>query len=180
MRVLGIDPGSLVTGFAVLDTVLRVSNKSALKKTNFSISGMKRPVPGGDLVYVESGSIRMSPVALPLRLKKIYESLQKVIDTYQPECVALEEAFLARNPQSALKLSHVRGVAMLASALAGLEVYEYSARSVKQAVVGYGQASKTQVQKMVQVLLKLETLPPQNTSDALAVAICHIHSSSRL
>lgn len=154
MRVLGIDPGSIVTGFAILE-----------KGNN-------------GLIHVHSGSIRPSArKSFPVRLKDIYQSLRTVINDFEPDDVAIEGVFLAKNPQSAIKLSHARGVAMLASAEAGLEIYEYSPRAVKLAVVGYGQASKEQVQKMVQALVSLKEMPSPDTADALAVAICHIHTT---
>ncbi|MEW5949360.1 MAG: crossover junction endodeoxyribonuclease RuvC [Thermodesulfobacteriota bacterium] len=154
MRVLGIDPGSIVTGFAILE-----------KGNN-------------GLIHVHSGAIRPSArESFAVRLKGIYRSLQTVINNFEPDDVAIEGVFLAKNPQSAIKLSHVRGVTMLASAEAGLEIYEYSPRAVKLAVVGYGQASKEQVQKMVQALVSLKEMPSPDTADALAVAICHIHTT---
>lgn len=154
MRVLGIDPGSRVTGFAVLEKDSR------------------------NLTHICSGSIRLSVrKPLALRLQDVYQALCKIIGDFRPNNAAIEGVFLAKNPQSALKLSHVRGVTMLASAEAGLKVYEYSPREVKLAVVGYGQASKMQVQKMVQALLKLKEMPSPDASDALAVAICHLHTA---
>lgn len=155
MRVLGIDPGSVVTGLAVLE------------KEN------------DRLTHVYSGSIRLvTQKSFALRLKDVYHFVKTIIDDFNPEHVAIEDVFLAKNPRSVLKLSHVRGVAMLASAEAELGVYEYSPRTVKLAVVGYGQASKLQIQKMVQVLLSLKKMPSQDAADALAVAICHIHTAT--
>ncbi len=174
MRVLGIDPGSMVTGFAVLDTGERGTSRPS------GASEQRRKVNKG-LTHVHSGSIRMpASESLPLRLARVYNALQGIIRDFEPDNAAIEDVFLAKNPRSALKLSHVRGVAMAVSALAGLNVYEYSPREVKQAVVGYGQASKLQVQKMVQALLCLDEMPAQDTSDALAVAICHINTTSMM
>lgn len=171
MRVLGIDPGSLVTGFAVLET----EESTATESNNLNPYRPQQVNKG--LTYIACGSIRISSASpLPLRLEKIFHSLQKTMSDYSPDGVAIEEVFVAKNPQSALKLSHVRGVVMLASTLAGLEIYEYSPREVKQAVVGYGHADKLQVQKMVQVLLNLNKMPSQNAADALAVAICHLNT----
>jgi len=154
IRVLGIDPGSIVTGFAILE-----------KGNN-------------GLIHVHSGEIRPSArESFAVRLKGIYRSLQTVINDFEPDDVAIEGVFLAKNPQSAIKLSHVRGVTMLAAAEAGLEFYDYSRRAVKLAVVGFGQASKEQVQKMVQALVSLKEMPSPDTADALAVAICHIHTT---
>jgi len=154
MRVMGIDPGSIVTGFAILE-----------KGNN-------------GLIHIHSGSIRPSArESFAVRLKDIYQSLRTVINDFEPDEVAIEDVFLAKNPKSAIKLSHARGVTMLASAEAGLKIYEYSPRAVKLAVVGYGQASKEQVQKMVQALVSLKEMPSPDTADALAVAICHIHTT---
>ncbi len=155
MRVLGIDPGSIVTGVAVLEK----QNKS--------------------LTPVYSGSIRLPPgKPFAFRLKDVYDFVKTIVNDFNPDDVAIEDVFLAKNPRSALRLSHVRGVTMLASAAAGLRVYEYSPREVKMAVVGYGQASKLQVQRMVQALLSLKKMPSQDAADALAVAICHIHTTT--
>lgn len=149
-RILGIDPGSRVTGYGVVDQV------------------------GSDLGFVACGNIRMeNGDSLSNRLLLIYEGLCKVIERYEPDVAAVEEVFLSQNPQSALKLGHARGVAVLAAMKSGLQVYDYSARAVKQAVAGYGQADKQQVQHMVTALLELSSSPSNDAADALAVAICH-------
>lgn len=155
MRVLGIDSGSRVTGYGVIDG------------------------EGADCVYVSCGVIRVSP-SEPLsdRLHSIYRGIMEVISKVQPEAAAFEGIFHAQNVQSALKLGHVRGVCMAAVAEARLPVYEYSPAEVKCAVTGYGRAEKPQVQQMVCALLKLKTRPEEyDASDALAVAICHAHSN---
>jgi crossover junction endodeoxyribonuclease RuvC len=154
MRVLGIDCGSRVTGYGVIDT------------------------DGADCVFVRCGAIRSRP-ADPLagRLRSIYNGIFEVIREFGPEAAAFENVFYATNVQSALKLGHVRGVSMFAAAEANLPVFEYSPLEVKSAVTGYGRAEKPQVQQMVKALLKLDALPePYDASDALAVAICHIHT----
>jgi crossover junction endodeoxyribonuclease RuvC len=154
MRVLGIDSGSRVTGYGVIDG------------------------DGGECAYVSCGVIRVSP-ADPLsdRLHSIYRGIMDVISKVQPEVAVFEGIFHAQNVQSALKLGHVRGVCMAAVAEAKLPVYEYSPAEVKGAVTGFGRAEKLQVQQMVCALLKLKT-PPEayDASDALAVAICHANS----
>ena len=159
MRVLGIDCGGEYTGYGVVEQD-----------------------DGGSLCHVCSGAIRLSPRdALELRLKKICDGLGGVIAKYLPEQVAIEDVFYAVNAKSALKLGHVRGVAMLAAAQAGLEVVAYSPLSIKSAVVGYGKAEKSQVQVMVARLLNLPAPPtPTDAADALAIAICHLHTAGTL
>ncbi len=129
-----------------------------------------------------SGAIKLSArEPLPRRLSRISDRLAEIIHEHQPDNVAIEEVFYALNVKSALKLGQVRGVAMLAAASAGLEVAEYSPLSIKSAVVGYGRAEKHQVQQMVRQLLQLEEIPePADAADALAIAICHLHTSSTL
>ena len=155
MRVLGIDPGTLTTGYGI---VAEEDHK---------------------LFHVISGGISPSAKqAFPLRLKKIYEELEKVIEKHRPRVVVVENLFVSKNIQSALKLGHARGVAILAAMNAGLPAFEYSPLEVKQAVVGNGKAEKKQVQMMVKTLLDLQKVPhPADAADALASAICHIHSS---
>lgn len=155
MRVLGVDPGTLTSGYGI---VMEEDHK---------------------LFHVASGGI--SPSAkqpFPKRLKKIYEELEKIISKFRPHVVVVEDLFVSKNIQSALKLGHARGVAILAAMNAGLPVFEYSPLEVKQAVVGTGKAEKKQVQLMVKALLELPKVPhPVDAADALAAAICHIHSS---
>ena len=155
MRVLGVDPGTLTSGYGI---VAEEDHK---------------------LFHVVSGGI--SPSAkqpFPKRLKKIYEELEKIIDKYHPHVVVVEDIFVSKNIKSALKLGHARGVAILVAMNAGLPVFEYAPLEVKQAVVGSGKAEKKQVQMMVKALLDLPKIPhPADAADALAAAICHIHSS---
>ncbi len=155
MRVLGVDPGTLTSGYGI---VAEEDHK---------------------LFHVASGGI--SPSAnqpFPKRLKKIYEELEKVIDKYRPHAVVVEDLFVSQNIKSALKLGHARGVAILVAMNAGLPVFEYAPLEIKQAVVGTGKADKKQVQMMVKALLELPKVPhPADAADALAAAICHIHSS---
>jgi len=154
MRVLGIDCGSRVTGYGVIDTY------------------------GSQCVLVQCGALRTKPSdPLAARLRHIHNGILEIIRELQPEAAAFESLFYAMNVQSALKLGHVRGVSMFAAAEANLPVFEYSPLEVKSAVTGYGRAGKIQVQRMVRALLKLNAPPePYDASDALAVAICHVHS----
>jgi crossover junction endodeoxyribonuclease RuvC len=156
MRVLGIDCGTEWTGYGVVDT-----NRAA------------------ELYSVSHGAIHLSKRdSLPHRLTIIFSRLLDLISEHQPEVVAIEEVFHAVNSQTALKLGEVRGVALLAAATRKVEIAEYSPLSVKSAVCGYGRADKEQVQFMVTRLLRLAEPPePKDASDALAVAICHIHTA---
>jgi len=159
MRVLGIDCGTEYTGYGVVDLA-----------------------SAGKLTCICCGAIKLSPrEPLPLRLNRIYARLEELILEHRPEQVAIEDVFYAVNVKSALKLGQVRGVAMLAAAAAGLEVSEYAPLSIKSAVVGYGKAEKQQVQHMVTRLLNLAEPPePADASDALAIAICHLHTAATL
>ena len=155
-RVLGIDPGSRITGFGVIE------------------------IAGGQTSYVASGCVRLGEGELPLRLGKIFQSLSEIIQTYNPTEVAIEQVFMAKNADSVLKLRQERGVAILAAVEQGLPVSEYAGRSVKQPVVGRGDADKTQVQHLVMSLLKLNKRPQADAADALAIALCHAHTMQSL
>jgi len=159
MRVLGIDCGSEYTGYGVVE---QRQNR--------------------ELICCISGAIRLkSRDAMAYKLQQIFTGLTGIIAEHQPDLVAIEDVFYALNVKSALKLGQVRGVAMLAASSCGLEVAEYSPLSIKSAVVGYGRADKQQVQQMVMRLLKLSVAPePADASDALAIAICHIHTAATL
>ena len=136
---------------------------------------------GEKLVYVASGTIKTAAAsALPARLKIILDGLAEVIETYQPEQVAIEKVFVNVNPQSTLLLGQARGAAISAAVLHNLPVAEYTALQVKQAVVGNGHAAKEQVQEMVKRLLKLPAAPKPDSADALASAICHAHGGQGL
>ena len=154
--VLGIDPGSRVTGYGLID------------------------VQGNRLSYVDCGCIRTEGGALPARLKKIYDGVFQLVETHRPLQVAIEEVFVGRNAASALKLGQARGAAMAACLQFKLEVSEYSARQVKQAVVGTGAAQKGQVQHMVKALLGISDTLVEDAADALAVAICHTNTQRSL
>ncbi len=130
---------------------------------------------GGNLVYVSSGCIKSSEGDLPIRLKLILDNLSKVITEHRPQFAAIEQVFVNINPKSALLLGQARGAAICATVLHNLNVAEYTALQIKQAVVGNGHANKDQVQQMVMRILKLESCPTADAADALACAICHAH-----
>ena len=154
IRILGIDPGSRATGYGVIT-----------KKAN-------------QLYYVTCGIIKLgSKYAFNDRLKVIFDGLSEVIESHKPTVAAVEDVFVAANPRTALKLGHARGVAVLAALQNGMRVYDYTPRMVKQAVVGYGNADKQQVQQMVRVLLQLSASPSSDAADALAVAMCHANQT---
>jgi crossover junction endodeoxyribonuclease RuvC len=154
LRILGIDPGSRATGFGVI-----------AKRTD-------------RLYYVTCGVIRLGDkYSFSDRLKIIFDGLCEVIENHKPAVAAVEDVFVAANPRTALKLGHARGVAVLAALQNGLRVYDYTPRMVKQAVVGYGNADKEQVQQMVRILLQLSASPSADAADALAVAMCHANQT---
>ncbi len=159
MRVLGVDCGSEITGYGVVEDA-----------------------DGRSLRSVAAGVIKArARDPLPRRLDGIFHELRAVMERHRPDVVAIEDVFYAANAKSALKLGHVRGVAMLAAAVEGLEVAEYAPLAIKSAVVGYGRADKSQVQQMVARLLHLESPPsPPDIADALAIAICHLHTAATL
>ncbi len=162
MRVFGIDCGTEITGFGVVD-----SDESG---------------PLSQLICKRIGSIRLTKSqSTAERLAQVYRTLSAELEIWQPDVVAIEEVFYSVNAKSALKLGQVRGVALLAAANRGLEVAEYAPLSIKSSVVGYGLAKKEQVQFMVARLLNLTELPkPADAADALAIAICHLHTSQTL
>ncbi|MFY9675122.1 MAG: crossover junction endodeoxyribonuclease RuvC [Terriglobales bacterium] len=190
MRVLGIDCGTEYTGYGIVDLLcddgrMNASLLSSPRPVGSSAgsSGHANSGSGSDrLVCVTCGAIRVSPRdAMPVRLSRIARGLEELIALHHPDRVALEDVFYAVNVKSALKLGQVRGVAMLTAATAGLDVAEYSPLSIKSAVVGYGRAEKHQVQQMVARLLQLEEIPePPDAADALAIAICHLHTAATL
>jgi len=154
--ILGVDPGSRITGYGVIRA------------------------DGRHIEYIDSGCIRVGEKLMAERLQTIFQSLATLIGEYRPEEFAIEQVFMARNPDSALKLGQARGAAIVSAANSGLAVHEYSARQVKQAVVGKGGADKSQVQHMVQVLLSLSRKPQADAADALAIAMCHAHMSQSI
>lgn len=154
--IIGIDPGSRVTGYGVIRS------------------------DGNQHIYLASGCINCRQTELATKLQSIYIGITEIIHRFNPNQAAIEQIFVAQNSGAALKLGQARGVAIVAMAVQGLTVAEYSARSIKQAVAGYGAAEKTQVQHMVKLLLNLHGTPQVDAADALAVAICHAHSNNSL
>ncbi|MCF2947703.1 crossover junction endodeoxyribonuclease RuvC [Paraglaciecola aquimarina] len=154
--ILGIDPGSRITGYGVIKKI------------------------GANSEYVGSGCIRVQGTELAPRLKQIFDGVSEIIQQYQPTEFAIEQVFMAKNPDSALKLGQARGAAIVAATTFDLPVAEYSARQIKQSVVGKGSADKSQVQHMVTYLLKLGAKPQADAADALAVALCHNHTQQSL
>jgi crossover junction endodeoxyribonuclease RuvC len=156
MIILGIDPGSRITGYGVINAI------------------------GSKNEYIASGCIRMKDGSLPERLNQIFAGVTQVIEMYCPQEFAIEQVFMAKNADSALKLGQARGAAIVAATQQDVEVFEYAARKVKQAVVGKGSADKSQVQHMIARMLKLPGLPQEDAADALAIAVCHSHTRSGL
>jgi len=154
--ILGVDPGSRVTGYGVINSV------------------------GNKLQYIDCGCIRTESKSFPERLLTIFDELNTLIERHVPQQAAVEEVFMGRNASSALKLGQARGSAMVACLTHQLEVAEYSARQVKQAVVGSGAADKSQVQHMVKALLGISDTLAEDAADALAVAICHANTHASL
>lgn len=155
MLVLGIDPGTAITGWGIVER------------------------DGDSLTLRDYGTVTTSQDApLPERLQVIYQELGQIIERHQPDAAAVEKLFFSKNVRTALGVGQARGVVLLALADAGLPLHEYTPLEVKQSVSGYGRASKEQVQKLVQILLGLDFLPePDDAADAIAVAICHLHSA---
>ena len=162
MRVFGIDCGTELTGYGVVDF------DDAAREPK--------------LIPIVCGSIRLNKKErTPQRLVQVYAELTALMTLHEPDCVAIEEVFFSANAKSALKLGQVRGVALLAAAMQGLPVAEYAPLKIKSSVVGYGLAKKEQVQFMVARLLELKEVPePADAADALAIAICHIHTAQTL
>jgi crossover junction endodeoxyribonuclease RuvC len=154
--ILGIDPGSRLTGYGVIKQV------------------------GAKVEYLGSGCIRLQGEALAPRLQQIFAGISEIISQFQPNEFAIEQVFLAKNPDSALKLGQARGAAIVAATAQGLPVAEYSARQITPSGVGKGNADKNQVQHMVTYLLKLSASPQADAADALAVALCHSHTQQSL
>jgi crossover junction endodeoxyribonuclease RuvC len=150
-RILGIDPGSRLTGYGVLEVTPR---------------GIR---------YVASGCIRIKAEDFPTRLKQIFDGVTEIIHLYQPTQMAIEQVFMHKNADSALKLGQARGAAICATLNQNLPVFEYAARQVKQALVGKGNAEKQQVQHMVKILLAIQGDMQIDASDALAIGLCHHH-----
>ncbi|MDX1252704.1 MAG: crossover junction endodeoxyribonuclease RuvC [Gammaproteobacteria bacterium] len=155
-RILGIDPGSRITGFGVID------------------------IEGIHVRYVASGCVRTDGETLAARLKTIFEGVGEIVTAHRPQVMAIEQVFMKHNVDSALKLGQARGAAICAGVMQSLPVYEYTPAQIKQAIVGKGNAAKAQVQHMVTALLKLPGAPQADAADALACALCHSHTSQTL
>ena len=154
--ILGVDPGSRKTGFGIIE------------------------FDQGRSRYISSGVIRLIDKPIPDRLRVIAESIEELIQLHTPSDLAIEQVFMARSADAALKLGHARGAAIVACVTRGMTAYEYSARQIKQAVVGTGAADKKQVQHMVTRLLQLPGVPTEDAADALAAALCHTHTQSSM
>lgn len=154
MRILGIDPGSRITGIGIIESDGRYSQ------------------------HVFSTCIRLGSDPFPIRLGRIYKEIELIIREYQPQQMAIEDVFLSNNPSSAIKLGQARGAAICATVMQSIPVFEYSAREIKQAVVGKGNADKSQVQQMVKILLNLQGKIQADTADGLAIALSHAHVGS--
>ena len=151
IRIIGIDPGSRITGYGIVDT-----------------DGFRHK-------YVSSGFIQIKADTLSDKLGIIFSEVSKIVSTWQPESMAIEQVFVKHNVDSALKLGQARGAAICAGVQAALPIGEYTPRAIKKAVVGSGAADKQQIQHMIQRLLGLDELPQSDEADALAIAICHAH-----
>ncbi len=152
-RILGIDPGSRITGYGIVES------------------------DRGRLQFVACGVVKTTPsYPFAVRLNEIFDGINEVVQIHGPTVAAIEEVFLSSNPGTALKLGQARGAAVVAAMQNGLPVSDYSPRKIKQAVAGYGQAEKQQVQHMVRILLNLKGAPSNDAADALAVAICHANT----
>lgn len=153
IRILGIDPGTLITGYGVIE------------------------VSGNSISAIDYGCVNnKTSTTMPIRYKHIYETLVSIIQKNNPDCMSIEKLFHCKNVQSALKLGEARGVAILAGAQNGLDIFEYEPRKIKQSVVGYGAAHKSQVKSMIKSILHIDKMTgPSDVSDALAIAVCHAH-----
>jgi len=155
MRILGIDPGFAIAGYSIIDYT------------------------GNKFKLIVAGAIQTEAhVSFPLRLTKIYNELETIINEYKPEAIAVEELFFNNNTKTAINVAQARGVILLAGSKLGINTFEYTPLQVKQAVVGYGRAEKKQVQKMVQSILNIDKIPKlDDVTDSMAIAICHAHSA---
>lgn len=154
--IIGIDPGSRLTGYGIIQK------------------------DGQKLIFVDAGTIRTETPDMPERLKRIFSGIDRIVKFHGPTEAAVEQVFMAVNPDSALKLGQARGAAIAALTFSDLKIAEYTARQIKQSVVGYGAADKEQVQMMVMRILNLSIKPQSDAADALAAAICHAHASGSM
>ncbi|MDY7035806.1 MAG: crossover junction endodeoxyribonuclease RuvC [Thermodesulfobacteriota bacterium] len=152
MLVLGVDPGSIVTGYGLVE-----------KKDN-------------QMTCIHAGTIDSSgKIPFYQRIHKIFQSILEIMTHYQPQEMAIEDIFFAKNVKSALKIGHARGAVLIAAVQCGIKIFEYTPLEIKKSVVGYGRASKEQVRSMMQIILNMKTQPTLDASDALATAICHLN-----
>ncbi len=185
MITLGIDPGTAIMGYGLVESGALVREDRAGPQTqaqahSTGAGGGSMRVGQSDLRLIEYGAL-VTPANTPTveRLPMLYRGLMDLIAEYKPDAMAIEELFFNKNVRTALAVGQARGVAILAAAHAGIPVAEYTPLQVKQAVVGYGRATKEQVQSMVRILLNMDHIPrPDDAADALAIAICHIHSQA--
>ena len=155
MRVLGIDPGYGITGYSIID------------------------YEGNRFKLVSSGAIKTNAgVSFPLRLTKIFDDLNLIIDEFKPDAISVEELFFNNNAKTAINVAQARGVVLIVGCKRNIPTFEYTPLQIKQAVTGYGRADKMQVQRMVKTILNVEKLPKlDDTTDSMAAAICHAHSA---
>ncbi len=154
-RILGIDPGSRITGFGIIE-----------HKDN------------GQPICLLGGCVRLTAIDMPTRLGRLFAEIQDIVKQFKPTELAIEQIFVQKNVNSALKLGQARGVAIAAVMAGSIPVFEYAPRQIKQAIVGKGSADKAQIQHMIQILLKLDSKPQADAADALAVALCHLHTNT--
>ena len=155
MRILGIDPGFAITGYSIID------------------------YQGNKFKLIDSGAVTTKAgTSFPLRLTKIYDDLEMLIDKYKPDAISVEELFFNNNAKTAINVAQARGVVLIVGCKNNIPTFEYTPLQIKQAVTGYGRADKMQVQRMVKTILNVESLPKlDDTTDSMAAAICHAHSS---
>ena len=155
MRILGIDPGYAITGYSIIDYI------------------------GNKFNLIDSGAVTTKAgLSFPVRLTKIYDDVSDIIDTYKPDAIAIEELFFNNNAKTAINVAQARGIVLTVGCKKNIPTYEYTPLQIKQAVAGYGRADKIQVQKMVKTILNVDKLPKlDDTTDSMAAAICHAHSS---
>ena len=155
MRILGIDPGFAITGYSIID------------------------YQGNKFKLIDSGAITTKAgVSFPLRLTKIYDDLNMIIDTYKPDAISVEELFFNNNAKTAINVAQARGVILVTARIHNIDIFEYTPLQIKQAVTGYGRADKMQVQRMVKMILNEEKLPKlDDITDSMAIGICHAHSA---
>lgn len=154
MRILGIDPGSRICGYGVIES------------------------DAGVLAHIESGAITVpQSLEIPLKLRTIYEELRTVIDRTRPECMSIENVFFAKNARSSLKLGEARGVAILVAGLYDMPVYEYAPTQIKLTLTGKGRANKDEIRELVSIVFGIESPDKTDISDAIAIALCHAHQS---